>query len=59
VLDRSFEAAAPNRKWIADFTYVWTVQGWLYVAAIVGLFSQRRFATITKIIASVGQMTAM
>jgi putative transposase len=24
VLDRTFEAASPNRKWIADFTYVWT-----------------------------------
>jgi transposase InsO family protein len=31
VLDRSFDAAAPNRKWIADFTYVWTTEGWLYV----------------------------
>ena len=33
VLDRAFKAAAPNRKWIADFTYVWTAEGWLYVAA--------------------------
>jgi len=33
VLDRSFEAPAPNRKWIADFTYVRTAEGWLYVAA--------------------------
>ena len=41
VLDRSFEAAAPNRKWIADFTYVWTAEGWLYVAAVIDLFSRR------------------
>jgi putative transposase len=41
VLDRSFEAPAPNRKWIADFTYVWTAEGWLYVAAVVDLFSRR------------------
>jgi putative transposase len=41
VLDRSFEAAAPNRKWIADFTYVWTAEGWLYVSAVVDLFSRR------------------
>ena len=41
VLDRSFEAPAPNRKWIADFTYVWTTEGWLYVAAVVDLFSRR------------------
>src|SRR3978361_901771 len=33
VLDRSFEASAPNRKWIADFTYVWTAEGWLELAA--------------------------
>ena len=41
VLDRSFEASAPNRKWIADFTYIWTAEGWLYVAAVVDLFSRR------------------
>lgn len=41
MLDRSFEATAPNRKWIADFTYVWTAEGWLYVAAVVDLFSRR------------------
>ena len=41
VLDRQFHAPAPNRKWIADFTYVWTAEGWLYVAAVVDLFSRR------------------
>jgi len=41
VLDRSFAAPAPNRRWIADFTYVWTAEGWLYVAAIIDLFSRR------------------
>jgi putative transposase len=41
VLDRTFEAAIPNRKWIADFTYVWTAEGWLYVAAVIDLFSRR------------------
>ena len=41
MLDRSFEAPAPNRKWISDFTYVWTAEGWLYVAAVVDLFSRR------------------
>jgi putative transposase len=29
MVDRRFEAAAPNRRWIADFTYVWTAEGWL------------------------------
>jgi putative transposase len=36
-LDRSFEASAPKRKWIADFTYVWTTEGWLYVAVVIDL----------------------
>ncbi len=41
ILDRAFEASAPNQKWIADFTYIWTAEGWLYVTAIVDLFSRR------------------
>jgi putative transposase len=41
VLDRTFVAPAANRKWIADFTYVWTAEGWLYVAAVTALFSRR------------------
>ena len=41
VLDRGFDAPAPNRKWVADFTYIWTAEGWLYVAAVIDLFSRR------------------
>ena len=41
VLDRQFAAEAPNQKWVADFTYIWTVEGWLYVAAVIDLFSRR------------------
>jgi putative transposase len=41
VLDRTFAAPSPNHKWIADFTYVWTAEGWLYVAAVIDLFSRR------------------
>ena len=41
LLDRQFEASAPNQKWIADFTYLWTAEGWLYVAAVIDLFSRR------------------
>jgi putative transposase len=41
VLDRQFTARAPNCKWIADFTYIWTAEGWLYVAAVIDLFSRR------------------
>lgn len=41
VLDRAFSAERPNQKWIADFTYIWTAEGWLYVAAVIDLFSRR------------------
>ena len=41
VLNRAFDAASANRKWVADFTYLWTAEGWLYVAAVMDLFSRR------------------
>jgi putative transposase len=41
MLDRQFEAPGPNRKWVADFTYIWTAEGWLYAAAVIDLFSRR------------------
>jgi putative transposase len=41
VLDRRFDSAEPSRKWVADFTYLWTAQGWLYVAVVLDLFSRR------------------
>lgn len=41
VLDRQFEANGPNKKWVADFTYLWTSEGWLYVAAVLDLFSRK------------------
>jgi putative transposase len=41
LLERQFAADGPNRKWIADFTYIWTAEGWLYVAAVIDLFSRR------------------
>lgn len=41
VLDRQFTADSPNQKWVADFTYIWTAEGWLYVAAVIDLFSRR------------------
>ena len=41
ILDRQFHAPAPNCRWVADFTYVWTLQGWLYVAVVLDLFSRR------------------
>src|SRR5690242_10592738 len=41
ILDRQFEATRANQKWVADFTYIWTAEGWLYVAAVIDLFSRR------------------
>lgn len=40
-LQREFEVDEPNKKWVADFTYVWTAEGWLYVAAVMDLYSRR------------------
>ena len=41
VLDRQFEATGPNQRWVADFTYIWTDEGWLYFAVVMDLFSRR------------------
>lgn len=41
LLDRDFTATAPNQKWVADFKYLWTAEGWLYVAVVLDLFSRR------------------
>lgn len=41
VLDRQFTADRPSRKWVADFTCIWTAEGRLYVAAVIDLFSRR------------------
>jgi len=40
-LDRCFSVARPNRRWVADFTYIWATEGWLYVAVVLDLFSRR------------------
>ena len=41
LIDRNFIAAAPNRIWLADITYIETDQGWLYLAAVMDLCSRR------------------
>jgi putative transposase len=41
VLDGNFTADAPNRKWAGDISYIWTSQGWLYLAVILDLHSRR------------------
>lgn len=41
LLNRDFTANAPNRKWAGDISYVWTREGWLYLAVILDLHSRR------------------
>lgn len=41
VLERNFEATAPNQKWLADMTYVPTDEGWLYLALVLDLFARK------------------
>jgi transposase InsO family protein len=41
VLARRFTADAPDRAWVGDITYIWTAQGWLYLAVLLDLFSRR------------------
>ena len=40
VLNRDFTATRPNERWVTDITYVWTDEGWCYLAAILDLFSR-------------------
>jgi putative transposase len=41
VLKREFNVELPDTAWVTDVTYVWTHEGWLYLAAILDLFSRR------------------
>lgn len=41
LLQQNFKSLEPNQKWVADITYIHTDEGWLYVAAILDLFSRR------------------
>jgi transposase InsO family protein len=40
-LERDFSASTPNEIWVSDITYIWTREGWMYLAAILDLFSRR------------------
>jgi transposase InsO family protein len=41
LLQRDFTVSAPNKVWVTDVTAVWTLAGWVYLAALVDLFSRR------------------
>jgi putative transposase len=41
ILDQDFTATAPDQKWGVDISYIWTAEGWLYLAIVLDLFSRR------------------
>ena len=41
LLDQNFSAATVNERWASDITYLWTGQGWLYLAVVMDLYSRR------------------
>ena len=40
LLNRDFTAIAPNQKWVGDISYIWTDEGWMYLAVVIDLFSR-------------------
>jgi putative transposase len=48
LLDRNFIPSAPNRVWTADLTYIWTVEGWLYLAVVLDLFNREVVGWLLK-----------
>ena len=41
LLDQDFTTTGPNQKWAGDISYIWTQEGWLYLAVIIDLYSRR------------------
>ncbi len=41
LLQRNFHSEAPDRVWVSDITYIWTSEGWLYLATVMDLFSRK------------------
>ena len=48
LLDQDFAATGPNQKWGADISYVWTREGWLYLAVVIDLFARRVVGWMTS-----------
>lgn len=40
VLDQQFDAKRPNESWVSDITYIWTNEGWLYLAGVKDLYTK-------------------
>jgi transposase InsO family protein len=41
ILNQDFQTSKPNQKWVTDITYIWTKEGWLYLAVVLDLFSRK------------------
>ena len=41
VLQQNFEYDKPNQAWVGDITYIWTTEGWLYLAVVIDLYSRK------------------
>lgn len=41
LLQQDFTAITPNQKWVGDITYLWTDEGWLYLAVVIDLYARR------------------
>jgi putative transposase len=41
ILNRAFDVATPNEAWVGDITYLWTQEGWLYLAVLLDLYSRK------------------
>lgn len=41
LVGQDFTAVRPNEKWVADISYIWTQEGWLYLAVIIDLYARR------------------
>ena len=60
LLQQTFSSPAPKKRWVSDITYIWTLQGWLYLTIVLDLFhrkivgwamSDRLYANVTTIAA--------
>ena len=40
MLDQKFDAKRPNESWVSDITYIWTAEGWLYLAGVKDLYTK-------------------
>ena len=41
LVNRKFNISKPNHVWVADITYIWTLEGWLYLASVMDLYSRK------------------